>query len=260
GTLPVLYASDNCSGVEQVKVSVEIDGEEQALSNGGPFMGYEEGKYIVKYSVFDSCWNKADYYVGIEVTDMKNPVVALSSAHNLTMSNDPVTWLNLNEFAKHHITDNCGLQMIVGRRIDGHDIACGAADSLSDVTRYRENYKNWLEGRNCSELIDVDEGWMDMIPFCCADIGSEIEIEILAIDQSCNATSGYTIIVPIDRGVVTIPERLADVTISCDAWSQNYADLIRDDSQNLNIDSLDKYFGTYIPFVPGSAISLDKIT
>lgn len=260
GTLPVLYATDDCSGVESVKVSVEVDGEVETLSNGGPFMGFEEGKYIVKYTVADSCWNETNYYIGVEVKDMTNPSVALSAAHNLTMSNDPITWLNLNEFARHHITDNCGLQMIVGRRVDGHDVACGASDSLSEVSRYRDNYKQWLDGRNCSELVDVDEGWMDKIPFCCADVGGEIEIEILAIDESCNVTSGYTVIVPIDRGVVTVTERLPDVTLSCEAWAQNYADLIVSGSDNLDVDSLDKYFGTYIPYEPGSAISLDKIT
>lgn len=260
GTLPVLYASDGCSGVESVKVSVEIDGEKQTLANGGPFMGFDEGVYVVKYTVADSCWNETDYYIGVEVKDLKNPVIALSSAHNLTMSNNPLTWLNLNEFATHQITDNCGLQMVVGRRVDGHDVACSAGDSLSEVSRYRENYKNWLEGRNCSELVDVDEGWMDMIPFCCADVGAEIEIEILAIDKSCNVSSGYTIIIPVDRGVVTIPERLPDVTLSCDAWSQNYEDLIRDGDHALNTDSLDKYFGTYIPFEPGSVVPSDKIT
>src|SRR5690625_6066548 len=101
---------------------------------------------------------------------------------------------------------------------------------------------------------------MDKIPFRCADVGGEIEIESLAIDESCNATSGYTIIVPIDRGVVTITERLPDVNLSCEAWGQNYADLIVSGSDELDVDSLDKYFGTYIPFEPGSAVSLDKIT
>src|SRR5690625_7553092 len=98
-------------------------------------MGFEEGKYIVKYTVADSCWNVANYYIGVEVKDMTNPTVALSAAHNLTMSNDPITWLNLNEFAKHPITDNCGLKMIVGRRRGGPALAWRARASLSAGAR-----------------------------------------------------------------------------------------------------------------------------
>src|SRR5690625_7211831 len=152
-------------------------------------MGFEEGKYIVKYTVADSCWNVANYYIGVDMKYMTDPTVALSAAHNLTMSNDPITWLNLNEFAKHHITDNCGLQMIVGRRIDGHDLACGASDSLSEVSRYRENFKQWLDGRNFSELVEVDDGWMDKIPFCCADVGGEIDRKSTRLNSSHVAIS-----------------------------------------------------------------------
>src|SRR5690606_35824319 len=103
-------------------------------------------------------------------------------------------------------------------------------------------------------LVDVDSGWLDKIPFCCADLGSEVMIEIMAIDQSCNVSRGMTFVVPIDKGGATIYERLPDISLACSAWSEHYQDLIINDTatNGLNLDSLDKYFGTYQPFVPGS--------
>ncbi len=263
GNLPVLYATDACSGVYEVSATVtDSDGKVHSLTNGGPFMGFEEGKYLVKYTAADSCWNVSEHYVWVRVVDRVNPVVVLGVEYNITLSNE-VTWLNLQDFAKHHITDNCGLEIVVGRRVGDHATACNAADSTSIVGMYKQKYANWLEndGWNCTDLVDVDSGWMDKIPFCCADLGSKVMIEIMAIDQSCNVTRGMTLVVPIDKGGATIFERLPDVTLACEAWNENYNDLIYGDSlpNKLNIDSLDKYFGTYLPFVPGNNVESKPI-
>lgn len=263
GNLPVLYATDECSGVAKVSATVKDgDGIVYSLVNGGPFMGFEEGKYLVKYTAADSCWNESEYYVWIKVVDRINPVVSLGVEYNITLSNE-VTWLNLQDFAKHHISDNCGLEIVVGRRIGDHATACNADDSTSIVGMYKQKYADWLEndGWNCTELVNVDSGWMDKIPFCCADLGSKIMIEIMAIDQSCNVTRGMTLVVPIDKGGATLFERLPDVTLACEAWNENYHDLIYGDSlpNNLNIDSLNKYFGTYLPYVPGENVESSPI-
>lgn len=263
GSLPILYTTDDCSGVAKVSVSVVVDGIPRALTNGGPFMGFEEGKYIVKYTAADSCWNESTYYVGVEVVDHVNPVISLGTQYTITMSGQ-VTWLNLQEFATHHITDNCDLELIVGRRMGDHSTSCGADDSTSVVGMYRQKYAQWLEydGWNCTELVNVDDGWMDKIPFCCADVGSEIMIEIMAIDASCNVTRAMTTMIPVDKGVATIQERLPDVTLACEAWNEHYSHLIQGDTlpNNLNIDSLDKYFGTYLPYEPGQTVESQPIS
>lgn len=256
GNLPVLYATDACSGVHSISASVtDEDSIVYSLTNGGPFMGFGEGKYLVTYTAADSCWNMTNAYVWVQVTDLVNPVILLGDRYNISMSG-PVTWLDLEEFVSHHVTDNCGLELVVGRRVGDHATACGADDSTSAVGMYRQKYADWLEfdGWDCTGLVDVDSGWMDKIPFCCADLGSEVMIEIMAIDQSCNVSRGMTLMVPIDKGAATIIERLPDVSIACEAWNEHYQDLIVSDSATnaLNIDSLDKYFGTYLPFVPGS--------
>lgn len=256
GNIPVLYATDDCAGVAKVSASVtDANNITYNLTNGGPFMGFEEGKYLVTYNVADSCWNEAQYYVWVQVKDHVNPVILLGDQYNISMSGE-VTWLDLEEFVSHHVTDNCGLELVVGRRVGDHATACGAADSTSQVGMYRQKYQMWLEndGWNCTDLVDVDSGWLDKIPFCCAEIGSEIMIEIMAIDQSCNVSRGMTVIIPIDKGGATIFERLPDVALACEAWTEHYQDLIFTDTSGNqpNLDSLDKYFGTYLPYVPGS--------
>ncbi len=263
GNLPVLYASDECSGVAKISASViDGDGIVHGLTNGGPFMGFEEGKYLVTYTAADSCWNESKYYVWVQVADYINPVVLLGERYNVSMSG-PVTWLDLEEFVSHHVTDNCGLELVVGRRVGDHATACGAQDSLSAVGMYRQKYADWLEfdGWDCTGLVDVDSGWLDKIPFCCADVGSEIMIEIMAIDQSCNVSRGMTIMIPTDKGNATIYERLPDISLACEAWAEHYQDLIINDTadNSLNLDSLDKYFGTYLPYVPGSVADDEKI-
>ncbi|HLU94302.1 MAG TPA: T9SS type A sorting domain-containing protein, partial [Membranihabitans sp.] len=263
GNLPVLYATDGCSGVHSVSATTtDEDGIVHKLTNGGPFMGFSEGKYLVTYTAADSCWNMSNYYVWVEVTDHVNPVILLGDVYNITMSGE-VTWLDLREFVKHHVTDNCGLELVVGRRVGDHATSCGADDSTSIVGMYRDKYRMWLEndGWDCTGLVDVDSGWLDKIPFCCADLGSEVMIEIMAIDQSCNVSRGMTFVVPIDKGGATIYERLPDISLACSAWSEHYQDLIINDTatNGLNLDSLDKYFGTYQPFVPGSTPELNPI-
>ncbi len=263
GNLPILYASDPCSGVHGVSAQVtDGNGQVHSLTNGGPFMGFDQGKYLVTYTASDSCWNQSTFYIWVEVVDLVNPVISLSTEYNITLS-DEVTWLNLEDFAAHHISDNCGLEIVVGRRVGDHATACGADDSTSIVGMYRQKYADWLEsdGWNCTELVDVDSGWMDKIPFCCADLGSEIMIELMAIDQSCNVTRNMTVVVPISKGGATIFERLPDVSLACEAWTEHYEGLIYGDTlpNNLNIDSLDKYFGTYLPFTPGNNVEIGSI-
>lgn len=256
GNIPVLYATDECSGVAKISATVtDEDDIVYNLTNGGPFMGFSEGKYLVTYTAADSCWNESNYYVWVQVADHVNPVILLGDEYNISMSGE-VTWLDLEEFVSHHVTDNCGLELVVGRRVGDHASACGADDSTSVVGMYREKYRMWLEndGWNCTNLVDVDSGWLDRIPFCCADVGSEIMIEIMAIDQSCNVSRGMTVIIPVDKGGATIYERLPDVALACEAWNEHYQDLIINDTatNQLNLDSLDKYFGTYLPFASGS--------
>lgn len=256
GNLPVLYATDDCAGVAKVSVSVmDENNVVHSLTNGGPFMGFRQGKYLVTYTAADSCWNESYFYVWVQVRDYVNPVMLLGDEYNISMSGE-VTWLDLEEFVSHHVTDNCGLELVVGRRVGDHATTCGADDSTSLVGMYRQKYRMWLEndGWNCTDLVDVDSGWLDRIPFCCADLGSEIMIEILAIDRSCNVSRGMTVIVPVDKGGATIYERLPDVTLACEAWNENYQDLIFPDSASNepNLDSLDKYFGTYLPYTTGT--------
>src|SRR5690606_29489349 len=82
GNLPVLYASDACSGVAKISASAtDEDGEVHSLTNGGPFMGFEEGKYLVTYTAADSCWNESKHYVWVQVADFVNPVVILGDRY-----------------------------------------------------------------------------------------------------------------------------------------------------------------------------------
>lgn len=258
GTLPILYASDACSDVAKVEVVITVDGIDQVLSNGGPMMGFDEGKYIARYTAYDECWNDSTFYVAIQVTDQVNPTAVFGTDYNITMTGYEITWLDVEDFVANKVSDNCEVEMVVARRMDDHAVACGANDSLSVLGMYREKYRQWLEddGWVCADMIDPNEGWMDKVPFCCSDLGDSVMVEFLIFDGSCNMTRAMTTLIPVDKGSARITEELADVSLACEAWTENYESLIFPNGRDSvpDIDSLNKYFGQYESYIPGGNI------
>ncbi|GAA5220821.1 hypothetical protein GCM10025777_14510 [Membranihabitans marinus] len=258
GVLPLLYASDGCSSVARVDVTTTVNGISRNLVNGGPFVGYEQGKYVIKYSAYDECWNESIFYIAIQVVDRQNPVAVFGDLYNVTLTGYEVTWLNVEDFVEHKVFDNCEIELVVARRMNDHATACGADDPTSAVGMYKAKYAQWLaeDSWGCADEIDPADGWMDKVPLCCEDIGQDVMIEILIFDKACNMARAMTTLNAVDKGVVTIVEELEDVSLACEAWDSRYESLIFPNGRDAgaDIDSLNKYFGTYESYIPGNPV------
>lgn len=179
---------DGCSSIKRLQARYDIKDIKtgntntiivNALEDNITRLGY--GEHSVFVQATDECGNESEE---IELTivyeDNVDPIAIINKEVNVTVSNNGEGWLKA-EALNEGSYDNCGIQTIEVRRVDG------------------ENTSDWST-----------KG----VKYDCSDIGNKFKVELRVIDINKNqATSwGY---VTVEDGIalsISCPE---DFTISC---------------------------------------------
>jgi len=143
------------------------------------------GSYHIQWSATDGCLNDGFHSQTLIVTDTIDPSVICKSSVSVNINNDSIVTLPAAAFYKDP-KDNCGIDRVEVRRTSA---VCGTG---------------------------TDE-YGDFATFCCADVGSTVEVEVVAIDiygnesPICIATA-----VVSDKLAPSLEQYLPNVTVSCE--------------------------------------------
>ncbi len=264
--LPEIAISD-CSGVRKVYVhepgfkrhemSRTASGKWK-LSSGITINASVADTAFVIIEAIDSCGNSPGldtiYYA---TWDQVNPV-AIANHEIIAGLTKKVNWIkasSINEGSR----DNCGIVHVWARRKNWYE-ACGV--NLCDkkiegeVEEKYDEWRHWLEEDNlrCSDLMieewdkdiayrcpgtddhgnpiggdrpQLGGGWMDVVPFCCEDACTDIDIELLVMDVHCNWSTSWTTVHIEDKQPVQVLSKLTSgIEISCTTYEEEYKDLV----------------------------------
>ncbi len=155
--LPLLAATDNCSGIAQRSVSTSY-----GATNFTPYPGVEPGLHSVTYTVTDSCGNATNCSFPIQVVDEQLPFVVSEDQLIVSISNAGLAEVPATDF-DNGSGDNCqGAVYFKTRRM-----TVGGCD--------------FANGDDAPALAGQQEYFDDRIRFCCADAAEDSILVILRV-------------------------------------------------------------------------------
>ncbi|NND33005.1 MAG: T9SS type A sorting domain-containing protein [Saprospiraceae bacterium] len=247
GLAPYATVTDNCS--DPADISVTVSGivslsfhhyqANQVITL--PIWNIAPYREILVYRSQDHCGQFRLDTVVLIVSDITAAVAVCHDAVNLSLTNvDQFTFMKaLSMDAESY--DNCAIYQILARRTDW-ETACGYVQGVSTpIGDYYQNYADWVmnDAGICKD--DFEFGFTPEVPFCCDDVGKAIMVEVLIIDQNCNVDKCWGVVNVEDKLAPIVIDKLEDITISCNAYVQFYADMF---SQS-DTDAIQDAFGIY---------------
>jgi len=189
-TIPPVVVDDECS--LPVEVDVMYPGGFLNNQNGGSInndtgqpIKLEPGDHIITYTVYDACDNSSQCSITITVEDNTTPVAICNTRTVVSLRSDGTANVYALTFDDGSY-DECYIDSMAVRRMDG-GAACG--------------FNNDVFGPS--------------VPFCCADVGTEVMVQLGVWDKSGNMNSCMVIVEVQDKfgPEISCPD---DVTIFCE--------------------------------------------
>ncbi|GAA5221021.1 hypothetical protein GCM10025777_16510 [Membranihabitans marinus] len=141
---PDVEIIDNCSGVSQVKASVNVGGSMRAVSmeltateikvldNGDtckvytyshlqnpiylPFNGCDGEAYEIFYEAADHCWNLSTWSKFVKIRDVSAPTIVMDDELEVVLQNK-IAWVSASSIDEGS-WDNCNVELTLARRSD----------------------------------------------------------------------------------------------------------------------------------------------
>ena len=251
GLLPRPSASDACSDAVDVVVDVSsANGYFSPLqynATESPYLSVWNvpiGKDIIIYKTRDDCWNERFDTIILVVQDETPAVAVCHDLVNLSLTNvDQFTFMKAGSMNAESY-DNCGIYQILARRVDWETACDYSPDSnvVSQIRDFYDHYEEWVEVDPgiCQDVYEY--GFTPEVPFCCADVGNEIMVEIMVIDGNCNVDRCWGMVNVGDNLAPIVVEPLADDTITCGAYEEYYVDIVLSSDTN----EIRAAFGKYV--------------
>ena len=190
---PMLNLKEHCSegkySFELLDASLKSDGKTYGV---GEFVDLSWNNTtgfthpIVKVNLYDDCGNEDDYYYYLKGKDALPPVVVVNDEINVTLTADKTNGDGSAD----------GIAKIFCSDVDAgsHDGDCGPIASCK------------------IRIKDSGDDWADFIHFDCDDVGQHT-VEFQAIDQSGNASVGWTLVNVENK--ISASLFCEDVTVGC---------------------------------------------
>ncbi|NND05744.1 MAG: T9SS type A sorting domain-containing protein [Saprospiraceae bacterium] len=249
GLAPYATAQDACSDLSDVTVQVELLGggilheytgdEFKAL----PISNIPPEKAVLIYKSRDACWNYTFDTVVLVVADQSPANAACHAAVNLSLTN--VEGLSLMKAGSMDADsyDNCGIYKILARRMDWMT-ACGYIDDTTStpVGDFYQTYKQWvdIDPGICQDIFEL--GFAEEVPFCCEDVGKQIKVEIVVIDNNCNVDRCWGYVNVEDKVAPQVIQPLSDISLNCAAYDTYYPGLF----EFADTTAIQAAFGMYV--------------
>lgn len=278
---PELRIEDDCSGVRKASASVSGHFTADLKKNSAglweskerevlPAFGKDyydkaadtliENAFKVIVEATDSCdlVRRDSFY--IQVVDETRPV-AIPAGNVRVGLVGQLTWIDVEKFddGSH---DNCGVAMVLGRRIDWTNTAgvevCDGLETDSRVNPVEAHYaafldrllddrepcdrwlyEQWMQdsayycgGKDAGmDIPQVGGGWTTQIPFTCEDACLDVPIEILVVDASCNwSVMRTTVQVRDEQPVKIIQDLEEEITLNCTSFGNDYIRIVQEAS------------------------------
>ena len=189
-TIPPVVVDDECS--LPVEVDVVYPGGFLNNQNGGSInndtgqpIKLEPGDHIITYTVYDACDNSSQCSITVTVEDNTTPVAICNTTTVVSLRSDGTANIYALTFDDGSY-DECYIDSMAVRRMDG-----GAPCGFSN-----------------------DE-FAASVPFCCADVGTEVMVQLGVWDKSGNMNSCMVIVEVQDKfgPEISCPD---DMTIFCE--------------------------------------------
>ena len=189
--LPAASVTDNCSGVASVEIYTDaglING------NGGniPSPGLAIGTHTVTYVATDGCGNTSEETVQVTVVDDVMPTPVCDEVTQVAVNSEGLATVNALTFDDGS-NDNCGIDFFEVRRMSDN---CGIAGNTS---------------------------FGESVTFCCADIDTEVMVELRVVDYYGNANTCMVEVLVEDKLAPIKLNNPADEAIDCDDYFVNIA-------------------------------------
>ena len=184
--LPAVEAFDACGDVSHVDIT--YPGGFLENSNGG-VVNLPIGPNVVKYTVYDECYNSSSINVDVWISDNTNPVPVceINTVVALPTGGNVEVWAQTFDDGSH---DECGIKEILVRRMD-------------------------------PDCTDEDIEFDDSVFFCCGDVGNEVMVVLRVVDHGGNFNE-CMVSVHVQDKIVPQLDCPADMTIYCtDAYDLN---------------------------------------
>ncbi|WP_236969892.1 malectin domain-containing carbohydrate-binding protein [Membranihabitans marinus] len=141
---PSIYTVDSCSGIHQVKATINFQTVELYSIGDGIFRAekpikipYGYDPVEVTYESNDSCWNGGTLTHYVQVKDYTPPVISVDDDLTISLVNKKA-WLNA-ESLNEGSYDNCGDVMVFARRVDWETFCVDLCDEkISQITSLEE--------------------------------------------------------------------------------------------------------------------------
>ena len=247
GVAPYATVTDNCSDPANISVTVSgvvslayhhYKGNEVITL---PIWNIASDREIVVYRSEDDCHRFRLDTVVLIVSDITAATAVCHDAVNLSLTNvDQFTFMKAASMDAESF-DNCAIYKVLARRTDW-ETACGYQPGVSTpIGDYYQHYADWVatDAGICKDAFEF--GFAPEVPFCCDDVGNEIMVEVLVIDQNCNVDKCWGVVNVEDKLAPIVIEDLEDVTITCNAYIEFYAEMF---SQS-DTDAIQSAFGIY---------------
>jgi hypothetical protein len=156
----------------------------------------------------------------IFLRDYQAPQPVCITQHTATLGSDGRVRVKASTFNSNS-TDNCGIQMIMVKRID--DFKAADAPFASTGNWYKETTAGAGGIQDCSQPATKSACYADYVDFVCADDTKQIMVEMLVIDQNCNANS-CMVLVNVQNKQVPVCNAPPAATITCVNVEQAVAD------------------------------------
>jgi len=160
-------------------------------TNGGVIGNIAVGNFTVRYIVTDGCGNQSECSIDIEVVDEEQPVVVCNPDVIVSLNNTGIAEVDAMAFDAGS-TDNCTLDRVEVRRMED---GCGIPEDLE---------------------------FGNTVTFCCADVGTNVMVQLRAFDAVGNFNDCMIEVFVDDKqdALITCP---MDIIIDC--GSQDYKDV-----------------------------------
>ncbi|MBK8504541.1 MAG: hypothetical protein IPL46_21420 [Saprospiraceae bacterium] len=175
--IPPLYASDDWSGVKQVKAIVETVGTFILTYDGADscWLSHERVKlpkngehYTVVYEAYDSCHNFATDSCIIYIKDRIKPVAIMDKGVTVSLG-DKKVWLDYKAFDEGS-SDNCKVNLILIRRADWQESCVDLCNNISPCFVNEHHDTLWLANLETDKKIDeVEAHYAKTLQWLCED-------------------------------------------------------------------------------------------
>lgn len=201
--LPVPTVTDACSATT---LSIYTPVGPATLVNGLyiiPAPGLPMGTHTINYVAADQCGNIEELSADITVVDNIAPTPVCDEITQISISGAGSAIVYASTFDDGS-TDNCGIAAYDVRRMtDNCDITGNTTyDSLDDPA-------------------DTDNG--DYISFCCADVGTTVDVILRVTDYEGNSNECMVQVLVEDKLDPYLVSGLNNASITCEDYYNNYA-------------------------------------